>query len=284
MSQWKNDDSAANSVLWGVVGYNKTGNSANRDAFFGNTTVDGLVTGLIVGQFGVDPAEAHSSNGTINSVVFTSRGSGYSANATITVSGGSGYTTAAAANASSNSIGRISAVNFTNNGVNYTSVPTLTISAPTAQTFVGNATSVTVGNTTNTGWISLGTNRLFFVNNDVVTYLVGAGNTAIGGLTNNVSYYVTTPNSSIIQLSATSGGAQINLSSVTATAQPGHSITGQTATASAVLSSGLPITHAGWVIRKVGTGGRAGRVQFETLVAMGSMTGDASDDAILKDA
>jgi len=36
--------------------------------------------------------------------------------------------------------------------------------------------------------------------------------------------------------------------------------------------------HAGWVLRKVGTGGRAGRVQVETLVAMGSMTGDGADD------
>jgi hypothetical protein len=32
--------------------------------------------------------------------------------------------------------------------------------------------------------------------------------------------------------------------------------------------------HAGWVMRKEGTGGRAGRIQTETLVAMGSMTGD----------
>lgn len=36
-------------------------------------------------------------------------------------------------------------------------------------------------------------------------------------------------------------------------------------------------THAGWVLRTEGSGGRAGRVQFETLVAMGSMTGDAED-------
>lgn len=43
------------------------------------------------------------------------------------------------------------------------------------------------------------------------------------------------------------------------------------------------ITHAGWVLRTEGTGGRAGRVQFETLVAMGSMTGDAADDAIFAD-
>jgi hypothetical protein len=43
------------------------------------------------------------------------------------------------------------------------------------------------------------------------------------------------------------------------------------------------ITHAGWVKRTVGTGGRAGRVQFETLVAAGSITGDAADDSILPD-
>lgn len=36
--------------------------------------------------------------------------------------------------------------------------------------------------------------------------------------------------------------------------------------------------HAGWVLRKTGSGGRAGRVQVETLVAMGSMTGDGADD------
>ena len=41
------------------------------------------------------------------------------------------------------------------------------------------------------------------------------------------------------------------------------------------------VVHAGWVLRKEGTGGRAGRVQYETLVAMSSITGDADDDAVL---
>lgn len=41
--------------------------------------------------------------------------------------------------------------------------------------------------------------------------------------------------------------------------------------------------HAGWVLRHEGTGGRAGRVWYETLVAMGSMSGDASDDTVLPD-
>lgn len=35
--------------------------------------------------------------------------------------------------------------------------------------------------------------------------------------------------------------------------------------------------HAGWVLRKAGSGGRSGRVHYETLVAMGSLSGDASN-------
>jgi len=45
--------------------------------------------------------------------------------------------------------------------------------------------------------------------------------------------------------------------------------------------------HAGWILRTEGSGGRAGRVHVETLVAMGSMTGDgsasANDDVIFPD-
>lgn len=35
--------------------------------------------------------------------------------------------------------------------------------------------------------------------------------------------------------------------------------------------------HAGWVLRTVGSGGRAGRVTEETLVAMGSISTDSED-------
>jgi hypothetical protein len=62
--------------------------------------------------------------------------------------------------------------------------------------------------------------------------------------------------------------------------------TADQATAVADLGSGAggsQVTHAGWVRRTVGTGGRAGRVQYETLVAMGSMTGDQSDDIQFRD-
>ena len=57
------------------------------------------------------------------------------------------------------------------------------------------------------------------------------------------------------------------------------------ATATAALGDGAVggSQHAGWVRRTVGTGGRAGRVQYETLVAMGSITGDQSDDIAFRD-
>ena len=63
-----------------------------------------------------------------------------------------------------------------------------------------------------------------------------------------------------------------------------------TATAVAALGGGNEagesrsnITHAGWIRRTTGTGGRAGRVHYETLVAMGSITGDQADDIQFRD-
>lgn len=46
-------------------------------------------------------------------------------------------------------------------------------------------------------------------------------------------------------------------------------------------SEGGP-THAGWVLRTEGSGGRAGRITHETLVAMGSMSSD-DEDAVFPD-
>ena len=43
------------------------------------------------------------------------------------------------------------------------------------------------------------------------------------------------------------------------------------------------IPHSGWVLRKEGTGLRAGRVTYETLVATGSIATDGSDDTNFPD-
>ena len=258
----------------------------------------GYASGTTNTIFGMDTTEAYVTNGAIREVVFISRGSGYSANATLTIAGGLGNTVAATGNAQSNSSGRIAAINFANNGAGYTISPTLTVAAPSPIYFNGNVTSgsVVLGNGTSdsttqkldNGWIALGTtNTAFFANGDVVTYLVQAGNTAIGGLTNSASYTVYTINSSAIQLYLNVAGTQntfINLSSVSATAQANHSFTGATATVAPILSGIHQGDHAGWVRRIVGTGGRAGRVTHETLVAMGTISGDASDDNVMPDA
>lgn len=285
MPLWGNTDDAANSVISAAGQFKLTPNSANREVLFGNTTADAIVTGQIVGQYGVDPTEMGVGAGPIITSYLTFAGSGYSANAEVVFSANNTGADAAA-NATASATGRISAFNVTANGTGYSASPIATIAAPAAQTFAGNTSAVTVGNSTVNGFISLGSNRAFFVNNDIVTYTVAAGNTTIGGLANATQYYVITANSTAIQLAATSGGPAINLTSAETSAQAGHSITGQTATAVVVVggAKNKGVAHAGWNIRTEGTGGRAGRVQYETLVAMSSITSDASDDAQLPDA
>lgn len=360
MAQWGNSDASSSSVLWAPTSVNKAPNSANRDALYENTTPNAFVTGETVGVFAVDTTEAGVTNGSIISYTITNNGSGYRANAVVTVSGN------ATSNATANSTGRISAVNANTTGSGYTGTPpTVTIAAPAAQTFNSNTAlykdatfNANTGVNGTTEYITTGTAH-GFSNGDLVTYLVATGNTAIGGLTNNTSYYVRYANSTTgLALSATATGANVDLTA-TATSETGHtlrrvgqgfisigtnvlqngdkvtysvaasntkitelangatyyvvgantvgvklsatsggnaivltpgvsetghSLTGETATAAAVLSyTGHGATHAGWVLRTVGTGGRAGRVQYETLVAMGSITGD-SDDTVFKDA
>jgi len=247
--------------------------------------------------YGMDTTESGTTNGAIREVVFISYGSGYQSNATLTLTGGVGNTVAATGNAQSNSSGRIAAINFTNNGIGFTIAPTLTVAAPGPIYFNGNVTSgaIVLGNATSSsttqkldnGYIVTGaTNTAFLANGDIITYLVQSGNTAIGGLTNNTSYYVYTINSTAIQLYNLGGitGTYINISSVGTGPQANHSLTGTTAVVAPILSGVHQGDHAGWVRRIVGTGGRAGRITHETLVAMGSIAGDANDDNVLPDA
>lgn len=277
MSQWKNDDSAANSPLWVASSVNKTVNTANRDAMFGNVTPSAFVNNQVVGVFGVSAAEAGVANGTVHSenIVFRKRGSGYAANANITVSGGS-FATTPAGNAHANSTGRIDNILFSNNGVGVVQAPSIVVDPPAAVTF--NALTA-VSNTAET--IAIATANSKFLAGDVVQYLVAAGNTAIGGLSNGSLYYVAFSNTTVLTLAATSGGANIDLTA--SVSETGHSLTGETAVVEVVIASGKAVAHAGWNLRTVGTGGRAGRVTYECLVASGSMTGDASDDTVLKD-
>lgn len=292
MAQWGNTDDAANSVLWATTAVNLTPNTTNQTALFGNTTVEafnnnGVASKKAVGQFGLGVTEITvSGNAAVAQYVITNPGSGYAANAAVTVANTSGGANTQAANStvatSGANRGRVTAVtaNVTISG--YTSAPAVTIAAPAAIVFNGN-TAVS-GNT-----IAITTANSKFQVGDKVVY---AGNTLStpGGLTDTATYFIAFANSTVITLANTPGGANIALTKAAGdnTTAGGATITGETATAKAVLTEvgyTKGAAHTGWVLRTVGTGGRAGRVQYETLVAMGGdFSTDASDDATLPDA
>jgi hypothetical protein len=62
-----------------------------------------------------------------------------------------------------------------------------------------------------------------FVNSEYVQYTVSTGNTAVTGLTNGNYYYVVGANATALQLSATLGGAAINLTA--GISETGHTLT-----------------------------------------------------------
>ena len=267
----------------------KLGTSVNAVAAGNNYTLnekplfvsqsESLETGGYAGDaykvFGVDTTEAGIGGGPIVNILITDEGSGYNANGTVSFSGGGG--SSGAANAQANSSGRIAAVNITNNGSSYETNPTVAISAPAAQAFNARTAVANTGDTITLG--GAGT----WAADDAATYLVAAGNTAIGGLANGTTYYIQMANSTVIKLAETPGGAAIDLTA--GPSETGHTLTGETATAEAVVggATNKGVAHAGWVRRVEGTGGRAGRVQYEVLVAGSSIAGDASDDNELPD-
>jgi hypothetical protein len=281
MAQWGNTDDAANSVLWATALVNLTPNTTNQTALFGNTTVGAFIANEAVGQFGLDSTEIRvSGNAAVQQYIITNPGSGYAANAAVTVANTAGGANTQLAN-STVATGRVTAVSANVTVGGYTSAPAVTIAAPGAQSFNANSA---VTNATDA--IAISSANSIFLAGDRVTYTVAAGNTALTNLVSGTAYFIKTSNSTAVTLSAVPNGDTIDLTK--GVTETGHSLTGETATAVAELTEvgyTKGAAHTGWVMRTVGTGGRAGRVQYETLVAFGgNFSDDASDDAILPDA
>jgi len=277
MSQWGSSDASSNAVIWAPTSVRLAPNTANRDSLYTNTTPDAFTTGQTVGMFAVDSTEEAVGSGNVAQIIITNAGTGYTANAAVTISGGGG--SSATANATANtSTGKIQIVNITAAGSSYETNPTVTIDAPTAITF--NALTA-VSNTNDT--IALSSANSKFLVGDSLTYTVAAGNTAVSGLTSGDTYFVVAANTTTIKLGTAPNGTAINLTA--GVTETGHSLTGVRATATAVVggASNKGIAHTGWVLRTVGSGGRAGRVQYEVLAAIG-IGSDGSDDAVLPDA
>ena len=295
MAQWGRSDAASNSVLWAPTSVKLAPTTANRDDLFGNVTSGAFVNNAVVGQFGVDAAEVNVTNGSIALTYVTVAGSGYKNNsaAAVTLTFANGSTDTAAVNATV-TLGHVTALNINAAGSGYTVNPSLAIAAPAAI----NITANSAGFSNSTDTIVVSTANSIWQVGDRLYYSVPTGNTPIAPLTGNAYYYVSFANTSTIALSATSGGANIDIvdTRVTASGET-HTIQGDTATGRVQVGGTFKgVAHAGWVLRTEGTGGRAGRVQYETLVAMGSLgaqtaaygtpaaVADASDDTILPDA
>ncbi len=287
MAQWGNTDDAANSVLWATTHVNLTPNTTNQTTLFGNTTIGGIVPNRAVGQFGLDATEIGvSGNAAIQQYIITSSGSGYGANAAVTVANSAGGSNTVAAN-STVTLGRVTAVtaNVTIAGYNTAlGAPAVTIAAPVAINIVSNTAGFS--NTLDTFIVSSANSR--FQVGDRLYYAVPAGNTAIAPLTANTFYYVQAANTTTLKLTATPNGTPIDLTDTRNLSSPEtHTIVGDTATAVAELTEvgyTKGAAHTGWVLRTAGSGGRAGRVQYETLVAFGGNFSNDAEDVILPDA
>ena len=179
--------------------------------------------------------------------------------------------------------GVVTGVTVTAVGSDYQSAPAVTVAAPSEVTFNAQSAVSTANDT-----ITASSHP--FNTGDAVTY-ADKGGTVLANLTDGGTFFIIKVDANTVKLATTldnaNDGTAIDL---TAGSSENHGLTGATATAVATLGLGLTgadegteVAHIGWVKRTVGTGGRAGRVHYETLVAASSISGDASDDIALSD-
>tara|TARA_R110001592_G_scaffold54831_5_gene167997 strand:- start:2941 stop:4425 length:1485 start_codon:yes stop_codon:yes gene_type:complete len=173
--------------------------------------------------------------------------------------------------------GKVTGITVSNGGSDYQAVPAITVEVPkmTIPTSGVNATSNVI---TFTGHGLSDT--------DQITYNQVGGGTLMTNVANAQTVFVRDKTANTFKIAATSGGTAINIGTGH-NAQTFTIVTGATQS-TAVASQGLgsdgdtnasEVAHIGWVKKTVGTGGRAGRVHYETLVAASSIGGDAEDVA-----
>jgi len=289
MSSWGNNDNAANAPYWAVETVVSTNaptasapTAANVALLYGNTQFQAYTQGMTVGLFMVDATETTSGGDNVVDISLSNQGAGYveAPGVTIAASGGA-YSASATASIAA---GKVSNITVANTGVGYTSTPAVTIQVPVLT--VPTATVITANDTIMyTGHGQANAAALIFN---------WGGSANITGLLNGTTYFAAPLDANRFQLSTTAANAaNAVVINITSTGETGQYFTIVDATrATAIASRGLSqsqggaehATHTGWNIKTVGSGGRAGRVQYETLVAISEVKGDGSDDISLPDA
>ena len=173
--------------------------------------------------------------------------------------------------------GVVTGITVTAVGSDYQSAPAVTVEVPKM--------------TIPTSAVNASTNVITFAGHglsdtDQITYNQVGGGTLMTNVTDGQTVFVRDKTDDTFKIAATSGGTAINIGT-------GHNaqtftIVTDAVQGTAVANLGLgvdgdddrrEVSHIGWVKRTVGTGGRAGRVHYETLVAASSISGDAEDIA-----
>ena len=264
MALWTNLDAANGTPKYAVAG--GLGVSANGSTLYANTQTGAFVANVALGVFGV-ASEELTSNGNVSSITVSTAGTSATGIPTVTILGSNTVQATATVNV------KLTGVTITAAGTGYANDETLTVTGGTSTS----AAVITVDTVDASGNIT-----------GVSITTVGKYS-AVANVTNN-------PFSTNTSSSGTGFTANLvfGIESVTVN-ERGQGYESATATASGngIVGAGLTVTLvgaegsskqplAGWNLRKEGTGGRAGRVHYECLVAMGSITnGDDSDDAQL---
>jgi hypothetical protein len=285
MSSWGNNDNAANAPYWAVssvTNHNNIGafapTAANVAVLYGNTQFQAYTQDQTNGLFMVDAVETTAGGDNVTDISLRNYGSGYVEAPGVTIAASAGaYSATATASISG---GKVSNIAVANTGVGYTSDPAVTIqvpvlTVPTGQVVTANSTIMYTGHNQANGA------ALVFNWN---------GSANIGGLLNGTTYYVAPIDANRFALASSAANAANNTTiALTTTGGAGQFFTivagvGATAVSDRGLSQSVGgaehTAHIGWTLKRVGAGGRAGRVQYETLVALSTVKNDNSSDDI----
>ena len=184
--------------------------------------------------------------------------------------------------------GKVTGFTITGVGSDYQSAPSVTVAAPSGSGSL-NLASGSVLVAADDEIVVPSAFYAVISTGEAVTYSDGGGTAPTGLVDGTVYFLIKSGTANKISVASTYdnaiAGTKITLAAGSV-AGSAHTFIGGTATATASLGLGQDgdsniseVAHVGWVKKTVGTGGRAGRVHYETLVAASSITGDAEDIA-----
>lgn len=263
MSLFGNIDQANNAPVYSVL--SGLGSNANSTQIFANTTVSAFVPGIATGIFGVSASEKQGI-GNLTSITVLNPGAGFNVRPTIAITGAN--TTQATANA--NGIVVSASVHVAGRG--YANNDILTLAGGT-----GSSANLIVSNVNANGnviAVAVSYAGQYTALPNLVNCLIGANTSANGtGFAANVVYGLGDVTVTTVGRGYTSPVLTIS----------GYGAGSTPANVAATLTGleGNIATHTGWNLRIEGSGGRANRVFYETLVAGGIESDDASDISVL---